>query len=99
MPQSDAERTLEINRIEKELRLVERGRKRVADLLRNLTEQLTECQRTCTPLKQQGFYLDDDDLLKLQNVVDKKTVTITELRSQIAALQAEMGTTSKKQRI
>ena len=77
-----------IDRLKEELALVVCGRKTAADLLKDMTDELTVVQRTWTPLKQQGFYLGKEDLDGLQRVIDQKTVKITELRSQIAALEA-----------
>ena len=77
-----------IDRLQEELALVVCGRKKTADLLKNMTDELTVVQRTWTPLKQQGFHLDQEDLDVLQRVIDQKTVKITELRNQIAALEA-----------
>jgi Fe-S-cluster formation regulator IscX/YfhJ len=77
-----------IDRLKTELALVVRGRKTVADLLNDMIDDLTPVLRTWTQLKQQGFYLNQEDPDCLQRVIDQKTVKITELRRQIAALEA-----------
>ena len=73
-------------RLKEELALVVCGRKKVADLLKEWTDQLTVVQRTWTQREQEGFYLQKEDLAGLRKVIDQKDVTITALRSQIADL-------------